>query len=117
MGSQNSIIIYHQKGGQWGFDKLFCFEGFNKTKKLQGVHKNIYYLKGIKATSSVPDLNPSLHPTMFAYLKQMATKSRVKNVHTQDSGEKSFMRFQNFDVSCGYLVHQYKGRNTVVGGK
>ena len=42
-------------------------------------------------------------------LKVMAIKRKVKKVHIHDSGENSLDRFQNFDISGGYLVHQYQG--------
>ena len=76
--------------------------------KCEHLSKHKHYLNGIKATSLVPDLIPRRLPMSAANLKVMAIKRKVKNVHIQDLGENSFVRFQNFDISGGYLVHQYQ---------
>ena len=74
--------------------------------KCEHLSKHKHYLNGIKATSLVPDLIPRQLPKRVTSLKQIAIKRNDKIVHVQDSGENSFDRFQNFDISCGYLVHQ-----------
>ena len=64
------------------------------------------HLKGIKVTSSEPDLSPRIDPTKVANLKLTIIKKKVKNVHVQEVGENRCVRFQNFDVSSGYLVQK-----------
>ena len=74
------------------------------------------HLKGIRATSSLPTFSPILVPTTDTNINVTTMRINVRNVQNQDSGESSFVRFQNFDFSIGYLVHQYHGEYELVQG-